>query len=108
MILFFTCVNTHKVMSKKRRTKAEKVKSAQKVSLLHSSSVPTYSFVSQGPLKEQVKTPQALSSKPIYSYSYVLSDMRQTFVITSILVACAGTLYFLIQNQIIRLSIFGY
>jgi hypothetical protein len=93
-------------MSKKRKTRKEKMKAVIRTQeSLSRESVPVYSIDVPQPL--QPRTVPKVNEKS-GNYTYVVTDMRQTFIITSILLTASVILYFLIQNQILRFTMFGY
>lgn len=107
-------------MSKKRRTKKEKIIAQLKKrallsqKLLDSKSAPEV-YQSQENHKfslEAVETPKkiailSLSIQPQNNYSSVLKDARQTILITISILTINLTLYFAIQNKLISLTMFG-
>lgn len=98
-------------MGKKRKTRIEKVRASAKIRLIRTqeSSMPVYSF---GEISQEKVTPLLRPRiKPLgksSSYTYVISDIRQTIIITSTLLAVGVILNFLIRNQIVKLTMFGY
>ncbi|MGE5041829.1 MAG: hypothetical protein ACM3IJ_02915 [Candidatus Levyibacteriota bacterium] len=96
-------------MSKKRKTRKEKILTGlRKQNTSFESSSPTYSFDVSKSTSRPIPPiiPDAHSST--LSYAYVGKDVRRTFYVTSFLAGASMVLYLLMQNHIIRLTVFGY
>ncbi len=94
-------------MSKKRKTKKEKVLTETRkhtVSSSEVSSIPTYSFSSSSVKEQNTLEPHLHRTV----HSYVIKDIRHTLIITSLLFGSSVVLFVLIQSHIIRLANFGY
>lgn len=96
-------------MSKKRRTKKEKMIS--QVRLAHhitqnSPEEAIYSF--EGNTQSKTPLQRTTTHATHKQYAYVLQDMKRSITITSILLLLSAFLFILIQSQIIKLSYFGY
>lgn len=94
-------------MSKKRKTRKEKIRSEIKLqtTVQTDSAHPIYS-IALPPTPSLHKS--ANHTTPSMEYTYVKHDMKQTAIITSILLMASILLYIGIQTNLIRLQIFGY
>lgn len=96
-------------MSKKRKTRKQKLLATLRHQSVFSTdnSIPTYSFSPTAQSATKAKTQGAVkySSR---SYAHVLKDMRQTLLITSILVGLSIIFYTLIQTNVVELMFLGY
>lgn len=93
-------------MSKKRRTKEHKIKARVKQQMLSSTSSPVYSL-STAPL-QKTPAPSPTIKTPRIQYAYVVRDMRQTLLITSLLLTASVVFYIFVQSRIVSFTIFGY
>lgn len=98
-------------MSKKRKTRKEKMRATVRQSSHSLENAPVYTItpditarVSKPTQPEQFIPTQTEQA----AYAYVMHDARQTFTITTLLLASSIAFYFLIQNHIINLSFLGY
>lgn len=94
-------------MSKKKRTKEEKINAQnRRIAFLENSvqSVPVYNIQ----YSQQI-TPNTIPAPhlPIHSYTYVTRDMRQTFVIMAFLLACNIVLYVLQVTHVLDIPFLG-
>jgi hypothetical protein len=93
-------------MSKKRKTKKEKVK-AQKITPINSlDTTPVYSFNSHSQLGKT--SYETVTPKSLHDYTYVLRDTRQTLFITSLLIFLSFSFYFVLHGNILNISFLGY
>ncbi|MFI5265232.1 MAG: hypothetical protein ACHQT7_00620 [Candidatus Levyibacteriota bacterium] len=96
-------------MSKKRKTKKEKMRTAvrlahiQPLSTLQTS--PVYTIDAQRPAQTVIAPTISLSQT---HYGYVGRDMKKTFLITSVLLGLTLIFHSLLQNNVLHLSFFGY
>ncbi|HVZ67127.1 MAG TPA: hypothetical protein VG917_02595 [Patescibacteria group bacterium] len=88
-------------MSKKRKTKKEKITAATRQNFSQVLSAPSISLDLSLP-----KSPApARITPPVQNYSYVLTDVRKTLFITFVLIILDLVIYFFLKQKII--SFFG-
>lgn len=97
-------------MSKKSNTNERKIsveKNTETISS-HLESPPSFSFTYTPKNTLNTSNSTRRLTPHAVSYAYVMHDVKQTAIITSLLFFTSVILYFIIQNQIINLSVFGY
>ena len=96
-------------MSKKRKTKKEKMRTVLRQANVHSAeglqTSPVYTIASSLPVAERVKPSVVVSNN---HYAYVSYGMKKTLFITSILLGISLIFHFFLQNNLLHLSFFGY
>lgn len=92
-------------MSKKRRTKKEKM-----ITQIRRESLPqiTYTFDSSVIIENKRENASSETKISKGGYSYVLKDVRKTLIVTSLLVVLNLGFYFLLQNKIISVPFIGF
>lgn len=87
-------------MSKKRRTKKEKI-----IAQVRRESQPqfTYSLNTSLPEKQEVIQTTLVSPKNTHDYSYVLKDVKKTILITACILAFNTIVYFVLQSHIVSI-----
>lgn len=94
-------------MSKKRRTREEKMKAENKriTSYTHShSQIPIYSYPKNFSIN---MSPQGNPRVTAHSYAYVMQDMRKTTIVVSVLFGLNVLLFVLQFNHILKLPFLG-
>lgn len=98
-------------MSKKRKTRKEKMRATVRQSSHSFENAPVYTLSSDTTI-HTTKTSSPEQFTPTHreqvAYAYVMHDARHTFIITTLLLASSIAFYFIIQNHIINLSFLGY
>lgn len=95
-------------MSKKRKTKKEKMRSIVRQNSHFTESSPVYSIETNSLPSQEITKDFSQKYSNTFHYAYVLRDARQTFLVTSCLFAMSLILYFLIQNHVLNLKFLGY
>lgn len=93
-------------MSKKRKTRKEKIISQERKDHLitqRSSDTTIYSYTSA-----HTSLPSQKQQTYSAGYSYVATDMKKSLFITSLILIASITLFILLQANIIRFSSLGY
>ncbi|MBP6913637.1 MAG: hypothetical protein KBC00_03440 [Candidatus Levybacteria bacterium] len=93
-------------MSKKRKTKKEKMNARIITPVNNSNTTPIYSIVSASQSKNtSIQTVTPISSR---DYSYVLRDTRKTLFITLLLIFLSFSFYFVLHSNILNIHFLGY
>lgn len=93
-------------MIKKSSIKTEDML-AQKATELITPSRPVFSFT-YSPKQIDIKPHSKTDQSSLLQYAYVIHDIKQTGYVSLFLLLTSATIYFLIQNRFINLSVLGY
>ncbi|HMS22529.1 MAG TPA: hypothetical protein PKA38_02075 [Candidatus Levybacteria bacterium] len=93
-------------MSKKRKTKKEKMKAQMITQASSLTTTPVYSFLS--PIQSKKNPQKTVASNSSHDYTYVLRDTRQTLFITSLLIFLSFSFYFVLHSNILNIHFLGY
>jgi hypothetical protein len=93
-------------MSKKRRTKKEKLIAGSRRVITQNSSG-AYSLSSEDQIASNITQIKPIRNSSS-AYSYVIADSQKTVFIVSLLIAINLLLSFLLQKQLLRFPFFGF
>lgn len=91
-------------MSKKRRTKKEKLIAQER---RESQPTFTYSLNTSFPEKTETIKPTHSVEKNTHNYSYVLTDVRKTIIVIASILTVNTILYFVMQSNIVSIPFIG-
>jgi hypothetical protein len=94
-------------MSKKRRTKKEKIRASERHEPLNTVSLPEIKET-LSVIEKKEKPQEAPQSHPSHNYSYVVHDARNTLFITFILIFLNIVLYFILKTKIVMIPGVGF